>query len=519
MWNWQEKAGTLLVPNVSVLVRLASAMWIFSFVSFLSGAFLFSYTSLGYAQEGEGGREKNVSPAALSRESPRTLPDFINLAEQLSAAVVNISIVSAPPSPPSSGSPSSRNPREREEDSFREFWEPFERFFSPFPPHSFRQKSLGSGVILDQQGYILTNNHVVENAEEIWVTLANEKEYRGTLVGADPKTDLALLKIDGPEHLTVIALGDSDELHVGEWVLAIGNPFGLDHTVTAGIVSAKGRHIGRGSYDQFIQTDASINPGNSGGPLINLQGEVVGINTAIYSRTGGNVGIGFAIPINVAKELMPQLRTKGKVTRGWIGVMIQKVTPEVATAMGLADAQGARIAEIMPDGPAQEAGLTVGDVIVSFNGREVHDSSDLPLLVARTPIGETADLVVVRESKKRQAIKIRIAELREEQTAKAASSEPERLGLTVQDLSPAVRDELGLSEEQGGVLVAQIVSGSVAEEAGIQQKDVILEVNRQKVPNVPSYRTALQKTIKGEIVLLLIRRGESTFFLTLKTTG
>jgi serine protease Do len=494
-------------------------MWILSFMSFLSGAFLLSSTSLGYAQEGEVGKEKNVSPTALSRESSRTLPDFINLAEQLSAAVVNISIVSAPSSLPSGGPPLGRNPREREEDSFREFWEPFERFFSPFPPHSFRQKSLGSGVILDQQGYILTNNHVVENAEEIWVTLTNEKEYRGTLVGADPKTDLALLKIDGPEHLTVIALGDSDQLHVGEWVLAIGNPFGLDHTVTAGIVSAKGRNIGRGSYDQFIQTDASINPGNSGGPLINLQGEVVGINTAIYSRTGGNVGIGFAIPINVAKDLMPQLKAKGKVTRGWIGVMIQKVTPEVATAVGLADARGARIAEIMPDGPAQAAGLTVGDVIVSFNGREVRDSSDLPLLVARTPIGETVDLVVVRENKKRQTVKIHIAELHEEQTAKAASPEPERLGLTVQDLSPTVRNELGLREEQGGVVVAQIVSGSVAEEAGIQQKDVILEVNRQKVPDVPSYHTALQKTVKGEIVLLLIRRGESTFFLTLKATG
>lgn len=494
-------------------------MWLFSFVSFFSAVLLLFSPSLVVAQEGEGGRGKSVPPTVLSRESARTLPDFINLAEHLSAAVVNISIVSSPPSPHPSGSPSARNPREREEDPFREFWEPFERFFSPFPPHSFRQKSLGSGVILDQQGYILTNHHVVENAEEIWVTLTNEKEYRGTLVGADPKTDLALLKIDGPEHLTVIALGDSDELHVGEWVLAIGNPFGLDHTVTAGIVSAKGRNIGRGSYDQFIQTDASINPGNSGGPLINLQGEVVGINTAIYSRTGGNVGIGFAIPINVAKELMPQLKAKGKVTRGWIGMMIQKVTPEVAAAVGLANARGARVAEVMADGPAQVAGLTVGDVIVSFNGREVRDSSDLPLLVARTPVGETVDLEIARESKKRQTIKIRIAELREEQTATAVLQEPERLGLTVQDLSPSVRDELGLSEEQGGVIVARIASGSVAEEVGIQQKDIILEVNRQKVPDVLSYHTALQKTTKGEIVLLLIRRGESIFFLTLKAAG
>jgi len=432
--------------------------------------------------------------------------------------VVNIAIVSSSSQAPSSGPRSFRGPSGRQSDPFREFWEPFDRFFSPFPPHSFQQKSLGSGVVLDRQGYILTNNHVIENADEIWITLTNEKEYRGALVGADPKTDLALIKIDGSASLTIIPLGDSDELRVGEWVLAIGNPFGLDHTVTAGIVSAKGRNIGHGSYDQFIQTDASINPGNSGGPLINLRGEVIGINTAIYSRTGGNVGIGFAIPINVAKDLVPQLKETGKVTRGWIGVMIQKVTPEVASAVGLSGAKGARVAEVVKGGPAQEAGLEAGDIIVSFNGRVLGDSAELPLLVARTPIGETVTLGIVRENQERQTIKLRIAELREEPVTLTAHV-PERFGLAVQELSPSLRNDLGISEDLTGVMVSQVEQGSVAEEAGVQQKDVILEVNRQKVQDLSSYRAALQKTAKGKNVLLLIQRGESTFFLTLQAAG
>jgi serine protease Do len=425
---------------------------------------------------------------------PRTLPDFINLAEQLSAAVVNISIVSSSSQGPSSGSRAFRDPGGRQSDPFREFWEPFDRFFSPFPPHNFQQKSLGSGVVLGLDGYILTNHHVIENAEEIRVTLTNEKEYRGSLIGADPKTDLALIKIDGSGSLTAIVLGDSDELRVGEWVLAIGNPFGLDHTVTAGI------------------------PGNSGGPLINLRGEVVGINTAIYSRTGGNVGIGFAIPINVAKELVPQLKTKGKVTRGWLGVMVQKVTPEIAAAIGLSDAKGARVAEVVEGGPAQEVGLKAGDVIVSFNGQVFDDSGELPLLVARTPIGETVALEIVRENKERRTIKVRVAELREEPMVLTAR-EPEPLGLAVQDLSPTLRDDLGLEDNLVGIMVAQVEHGSVAEEAGVQQRDVILEVNRQKVHDIRSYCSALQHATKGKSVLLLIQRGESTFFLTLKAAG
>jgi len=490
--------------------------------SLLAGVMLLSQSRGSAAEENSRGGPKNAAtPASSTAEMilPRTLPDFIELAEHLSAAVVNISIYSSPAPAPTGGARPFHGPGGHQEDPFHDFWEPFEHFFSPFPPHSLQQKSLGSGVILDRQGYILTNNHVIEHAEEIHVTLADEKEYRGTLVGADAKTDLALIKIDGSESLTTMTLGDSDTLRVGEWVLAIGNPFGLDHTVTAGIVSAKGRNIGHGSYDQFIQTDASINPGNSGGPLINLKGEVVGINTAIYSRTGGNVGIGFAIPVNVAKELVPQLKTKGKVTRGWIGVMIQKVTPEVAAALELPAAKGARIAEVIGGGPAQEAGLKAGDVIVSLNGRALGDSAELPLLVARIPIGETVTAEIVRENKEHQTVTLRIAELREGRPTLAASQGFEQFGLAVQELSPPLRRDLGLGENLAGVMVSQVEQGSVAEEAGVQQRDVILEVNRQRVPDVSSYRLALQRTKKGKAALLLIRREESTFFLTLKAAG
>jgi serine protease Do len=462
------------------------------------------------AGESEG---RSIEPA-LTETVPHTLPDFINLAERLSAAVVNISTFPSS-SPTGSGEPPLGR---RQRDPFHEFWEPFERFFGPFPPHSFQQKSMGSGFILDHRGYILTNHHVIENAKEIWVKLTDEQEYKATLVGADPKTDLALVKIDGLQDLTPIALGNSDTVHVGEWVMAIGNPFGLDHTVTAGIVSAKGRNIGHGPYDQFIQTDASINPGNSGGPLINLHGEAVGINTAIYSRTGGNVGIGFAIPINVAKDLVPQLKDRGKVTRGWIGVIVQKVTPEIAASLGLPEAKGARVAEVMQGGPAQAAGLKSGDVIVKFNGRALNDSAELPLLVARMPVGETAVVEIVRSDKEHKTVTVRIAELREEDVT-LAKREPERWGLTVQELSPDVRANFGIGKDVAGVLVSQVEQNGAAEGAGVQRGDVVLEVNRQKVHDLPSYRAVLQKTEPDKQVLLLIRRGESTFFVTLKAAG
>jgi serine protease Do len=461
---------------------------------------------------GEQPAQESATPTPASQPQSKAaiggLPDFVSLSDKLSPAVVNISTTSQGETPQMGG----QSPFGHGEP--REFWEPFERFFGPLPRHPFKQRSLGSGFIINRDGYILTNNHVIENADEIVVKLTNEKEYKAKVVGRDPKTDLALIKIDDAPDLTAVTLGDSDELRVGEWVMAIGNPFGLDHTVTAGIVSAKGRYIGQGSYDNFIQTDAAINPGNSGGPLINLKGEVVGINSAIFSRAGGNIGIGFAIPVNLAKELLPELQTKGKVTRGWLGVLIQKVTPDIADSLGLKEAKGALVADVMKDGPAEEAGIKVGDVIVEFDGHAVKDSTELPLLVARTPVGKTVKLAVLRD-KGRETMSVTIGELKEEEEVVAGGKE-EGFGLTVQPLTPDIAESLGLGPDIKGVVVSAVEPGSPADDAGLHRGDVILEVNREAVKDVASYRKALKGTAKGKSVLLLVRRGDNTIFLALK---
>jgi serine protease Do len=296
--------------------------------------------------------------------------------------------------------------------------------------------------------------------------------------------------------------------------MAIGNPFGLDHSVTSGIVSAKGRFIGAGNYDDYIQTDAAINPGNSGGPLINLKGEVVGINSAIFSRTGGNIGIGFAIPVNLAKELVPQLRDKGKVTRGWLGVLIQKVTPEIAESLGLEHARGALVADVVSDGPAAGAGVKVGDVIVEFDGHAVNESNELPMLVARTPIDKQVKLKLLRD-KESVDLDVTIAELKDEETQVAGGGDSEKLGLTVQTLTPEIAENLGIDDAKG-VVVTAVESGSPADDAGLRRGDVILEVNRQAVDDADKYKSALKKVEKGKNVLLLVRRGDNTIFLALK---
>lgn len=438
------------------------------------------------------------------------LPDFTALTEKLSSAVVNVSTTSqAEANPHMEGGPFGGGPG-----GPHEFWEPFERFFGPMPRRQFKQRSLGSGFIINREGYILTNNHVIENADEILVKLADEKEYKAKVVGRDPKTDIAVIKIEDAKDLTVVNMGNSDDLRVGEWVVAIGNPFGLEHTVTAGIVSAKGRFIGQGPYDNFIQTDASINPGNSGGPLINLKGEVVGINSAIFSRSGGNIGIGFAIPINVAKDLLPELEEKGKVTRGWLGVLIQKVTTDIAENFGLKDTKGALVADVVKDGPAQEAGIKVGDVIVEFDGHPIKESNELPMLVARTPVGKAVSVKVIRD-KRTETLSIKIAEMKEEETAAAAGKE-HGLGLTVQPLTPEIAESLGLSGEIKGVVVSGVEPGSSADDAGLRRGDIILEVNREAVKDLASYRKALKAAAKGKSVLLLVRRGENTIFMALK---
>jgi len=299
-------------------------------------------------------------------------------------------------------------------------------------------------------------------------------------------------------------------------VVAIGNPFGLDSTVTSGIVSAKGRHIGQGPYDNFIQTDASINPGNSGGPLLNLRGEVIGINTAIFSRTGGNIGIGFAIPINLVKELLPQLRGKGKVVRGYLGVLIQKVTPEIAESLGMEKSQGALVANISKDGPAEKAGVKVGDVIVEFDGKEIKDSGELPIIVARTPIDKKVRMKVLRD-KKETYLTVAVGELKDEEVV-ATAPEKGELGLTVQRLTPQMAESLGL-EKAEGVVVTAVEPGSAAEEAGIRRGDIIVEVDRKAVRSIDDYKKAVAGVRKGRGVLFLVRRGDSTLFLALKPQG
>jgi serine protease Do len=298
--------------------------------------------------------------------------------------------------------------------------------------------------------------------------------------------------------------------------MAIGNPFGLDSTVTSGIVSAKGRHIGQGPYDNFIQTDASINPGNSGGPLINLRGEVIGINTAIFSRTGGNIGIGFAIPVNLVKELLPQLRGKGKVTRGYLGVLIQKVTPELAESLGMEKSQGALVANVSKDGPADKSGVKVGDVIVEFDGKEIKDSGDLPIIVARTPVDKKVRMKVLRD-KKEITLNVGVGELKEEEVV-ASAPEKGEMGLTVQRLTPQIAESLGL-EKAEGIVVSAVEPGSVADEAGIRRGDVIVEIDRKPIRNLEEYKKSITTIRKGKGVLFLVRRGESTLFLALRPQG
>lgn len=450
-----------------------------------------------------------VGESAPETRTPNALPDFVSLAKKMRPVVVNISSTQVSESRGQSqqefGSPFG------DDDPFNDFWRRF--FGGPMPRGPQRQRSLGSGFIIDGDGSILTNNHVVENAQKIVVKLSNDQEYEAKVIGRDPKTDMAVIKIDAKTGLSAASLGDSDGLEVGEWVVAIGNPFGLDSTITSGIVSAKGRHIGQGPYDNFIQTDASINPGNSGGPLINLRGEVVGINTAIFSRTGGNLGIGFAIPINLAKELLPQLRGKGKVVRGYLGVLIQKVTPEIAESLGMDRGYGALVANVSKDGPAEKAGVKVGDVIVEFDGKEVKDSGDLPIIVARTTVDKKVRMKVLRD-KKEVTLNVAVGELKDEEVV-ASAPEKGELGMTVQKLTPQLAENLGL-DKPDGVVVTAVEPGSAADEAGIRRGDVIVEVDRKPVRGVEDYRKAISGSRKGRGVLFLVRRGESTLFLALK---
>lgn len=449
--------------------------------------------------------EGPASAHAATIENPQSLPDFVALAKRLKPVVVNISTIQHSGSGEASPAPLG------EEDPFSDFWKRF--YDAPLPRESQRQTSLGSGFIIDRDGTILTNNHVVDRAEKIIVKLSDEREFEGRVVGNDQKTDIAIVKIDAQGDWPVAGLGDSDLLEVGEWVMAIGNPFGLDNTVTHGIVSAKGRNIGAGPYDNFIQTDASINPGNSGGPLINLRGEVVGINTAIFSESEGNVGIGFATPINLVKELLPQLKTKGKVVRGYLGVTVQRVTPEIAEALALSKARGALVSDVKKEGPADRAGIRAGDLIVEFDGKEIMESNELPLLVARTPVGKPVRLRILRV-KKELTLYVTMGELKGEEVVASIPQEG-KLGLAVQAVTPQIAESLGL-ERGDGVVVASVKAGSPAEEAGLKPGDVILEIDRKPIHHVSDYRKAVAEAGQGKGMLILVRREEGTMFLVVK---
>jgi serine protease Do len=390
--------------------------------------------------------------------------------------------------------------------------DPFEDFFGPRggngSPEDFRQNSLGSGFIIDGDGYIVTNNHVVDGANEIKVKLADGREFDASIVGRDPKTDLALIRIKGASNLTPITMGNSDELKVGGWVVAIGSPFGLEQTVTAGIVSAKGRIIGSGPYDNFIQTDASINPGNSGGPLINMKGEVIGINTAIVAS---GQGIGFAIPIDTAKSVVAQLKGNGRVTRGWLGVSIQEITPALAASFGLKDRKGALVADVVKDGPADKAGIAQGDVIVEFDGKEITGSNDLPRIVAATPVGKDVAVKLLRNGK---AIgkNVKITQMEDNVPQIAKAPRENKVGITVQQITPEIARALQL-KNRTGVVVTAVEPGSPAEEAGITRGDVIREVNRAPVKDVESFLQKMEQESRQKSILFLMHRKANNIYV------
>jgi len=445
----------------------------------------------------------------------RDLPDFTGLVEQNSAAVVNISTTQKvkkhmPIGPNEMPNLPKGTPWD---DLFRHF---FGDEGGGEDHGSEEAQSLGSGFIIDADGYILTNNHVVDDADEIVVLLSDRRELKARVVGSDPRSDIVLLKVDA-HNLPVVKIGDSDKLKAGQWVMAIGSPFGFDHSVSAGIVSALGRNLPSENYVPFIQTDVAINPGNSGGPLFNLDGEVVGINSQIYSRTGGFMGLSFAIPIDVAMDVVTQLKTKGYVARGWLGVLIQDVTRDLAESFGMKTPSGALVSKILDDSPAAKAGLKTGDVILEFEGKAINHSSDLPQLVAHAPIGSIARLKVLRNGKI-EMLKVKIAELPPEEKLAEANTpgskvKADRLGLSVADLNAEQRKALQL--ERNGVLVQDVQDGAAAD-AGIRPGDVILKINGADVDNAAQLHKLVQALPAGKSLPVLVQRRSGPVFLALR---
>jgi serine protease Do len=434
---------------------------------------------------------------------------FSEIASVISPTVVNISTTKV----------MKREINPLTDDPFFDLLNPFHNFKMP---KKWKEQSLGSGVIVSPDGYIITNNHVVEQADEIRVTLVDKRSFKARIIGADTKTDIAVVKIDA-DNLRAAQWGDSDKLLVGEFVLAIGNPYGLSHTVTMGIISAVGRaNVGIADYEDFIQTDAAINPGNSGGPLVNIKGELIGINTAIFSRSGGYQGIGFAVPSNMARLVLGQLVQKGKVIRGWLGVTIQELTPDLSGKFGLKNEKGALVGDVAKGSPAEKAGIRRGDIILEFNGRKVTDVGTLRNMVAQSKVGSELELRILRGSRE-YVLKVVIVELPKDVIEAAPGDAPEESGfeglsgLTVMDLSREIARQLGLGKDEKGVVVVRVETAGQAEEAGIRKGDVIQEIDRKRIESLGDYNRVISGIRQGDAVLLFVNRGGKKFYLTIKS--
>jgi serine protease Do len=444
--------------------------------------------------------------AAQDSRNPSTPAGFADLTDEVKSAVVNISttqVVEGNPLLPflGPGSP------------FGDFFGPNlpKEFFGNKPHGNMKTHALGSGFVISEEGLILTNNHVVEKATEIKIKLLTGKEYDAKLVGRDPKTDLALIRVNPDSDFPKpVLLGNSDAMRVGDWVMAVGNPFGLGHTVTTGIISAKSRILGAGPYDDFLQTDAAINPGNSGGPLFNMQGQVIGINTAIIAQ---GQGIGFAIPVNMAKELLPQLKT-GKVIRGWLGVMIQDITPELAQSFGLKSAEGVLVSEVVKGSPAEKAGLLRGDVIIRFDGKEIKNSHKLSQLASATAPNTRVKIDLLRNGEEKN-ISLEVETMPEGEQKSVSPEEQSDWGMNVQELTPQLAQQLGLEPGTTGVVISAVDDGSPADAAGLRPGDLITEINRKALKSLNDYQQALQKVKKGDNLLLLVKRAAGSFYTVL----
>ena len=476
-------------------------VFLFLLVGLLAG-FLGSQLVETFRMEEDWISQTVPTPVAPPQGAPAS---FADLAASVSTAVVNINTTKTIESP----------------SFFDNFYSPFKDFFG----HDFwdqlfeqqrkrKERSLGSGFIVADEGYIVTNAHLIEGAEQISIRLATGKTVAAEIVGVDKKTDLALMKVQEFEPLpSPLRLGDSDALRVGDWVIAIGNPFGLNHTVTAGIVSAKGRVIGSGPYDDFIQTDASINPGNSGGPLFNTQGEVVGINTSIFTTSGGNIGIGFAVPINMARTIIAQLKKEGTVTRGWLGISVQQLTPDLAKSFGRDTTEGVLVADVVAGGPAAEAGIKIGDIITSLNGEPLIKIKDLARITSTLPIGTAVDVTIVRDGTE-QKLSLLVEQAEDVDSSKTAKQVPE-LGIQVQEISPEAARHWGYTDLREGVIINRVLPGSPADEAGLQPGDVVAEIDRKPIRTLNDYYGLLKTASLEEGLLLLVYRGKSSLYIAL----